>query len=311
MLSPYTIPKLPSDPTKTNPYLIQINLSDDDIYHYRQGMDYDANGNVWIGGNTIRKVPGDFGNVAWYDPADGSFAYMFPEWQSSSPTELMFQSLVATANRSKIVVSASDGLLYVINAATKIVEGSYNLGESAYMADVNGVVVGVTPGGNIFRFDPVSRTMITPPHDIGVSGVPFGWDNDQYNWNYKLEKGPDGYLWMFVGNTLYRINPSTLVFEKILDTPYAKIKFAANNTDLLLYGNGTDFKYIPGILEASQTYDASDLNEDDSINLIDLNILKSDFLRLTANLSNLRSDINADGQVTIKDVGIMMSQWRP
>jgi predicted GH43/DUF377 family glycosyl hydrolase len=69
-------------------------------------------------------------------------------------------------------------------------------------------------------------------------------------------------------------------------------------------------------LEAAQSrsdyinfYSEADLNNDNLINSIDFNILKSDFLKLTANLSNPRSDIDGDGRVTIKDVGIMMSGW--
>ena len=57
-------------------------------------------------------------------------------------------------------------------------------------------------------------------------------------------------------------------------------------------------------------YDA-DINQDLKVDTADLDILKTDFLKLTADLANPRSDINGDGQATIKDVGIMMSQWAP
>ncbi len=52
-----------------------------------------------------------------------------------------------------------------------------------------------------------------------------------------------------------------------------------------------------------------DLNLDFTVDFSDLNILKQDFLRLAANLANPRSDIDGDGQATIKDAGIMMSEW--
>jgi len=300
---------LPTDSNKPNPYFIQM---PGDTYHYRHWLDYDVNGIVWIGGNTTRGTTAnpDYGNVMWYDPANGDTGYMFPGWKSMT-SSVMFRNLAAAANRSKIVVSANNGFLYVINAATKTIDGTYNLGEYAYMADVDGKVVGVTPGGNIFKFNPITRSMIVAPKSIGVSGTPFGFGNNRYSrMNYKLEKGPDNFLWMFVGDTLYRINPDTLVFNKVMDTTYAKLKFAANNTDLLLYGNGTDFKYIPGILEPSQTFHASDLNEDDSVNATDFNIFKLDFQKLAASLTNPKSDIDGDGQATVKDVGIMMSNWR-
>jgi parallel beta-helix repeat protein len=66
------------------------------------------------------------------------------------------------------------------------------------------------------------------------------------------------------------------------------------------------FEYSSG----SPTYDNSDLNQDNSVDSADLDILKSDFLKLTANLSNSRSDINSDGQCTVRDLGILMSGWK-
>ncbi|KKR43260.1 MAG: hypothetical protein UT79_C0007G0009, partial [Candidatus Moranbacteria bacterium GW2011_GWC2_40_12] len=35
-----------------------------------------------------------------------------------------------------------------------------------------------------------------------------------------------------------------------------------------------------------------------------------DFQKLAASLTNPKSDIDGDGQATVKDVGIMMSGWR-
>jgi hypothetical protein len=53
----------------------------------------------------------------------------------------------------------------------------------------------------------------------------------------------------------------------------------------------------------------TDLNEDGAINVSDLDILKTDFLKFTPNLSNARSDINCDGQCTARDLGILMSNF--
>lgn len=69
-----------------------------------------------------------------------------------------------------------------------------------------------------------------------------------------------------------------------------------------------DFEMIKLPLESVAL--AADLNLDDTVNALDFDILKSDFLKLTANLANPKSDIDGDGQATIKDVGIMMSGWK-
>jgi hypothetical protein len=55
----------------------------------------------------------------------------------------------------------------------------------------------------------------------------------------------------------------------------------------------------------------SDLNSDSKVDLSDFDIIKSDFLKLTANLVNPKSDINQDGQCTVRDAGIMMHEWGP
>ena len=69
---------------------------------------------------------------------------------------------------------------------------------------------------------------------------------------------------------------------------------------------------ISEILKLKQSANPSnaDLNSDNFVNQADFDIIKQDFLKLTANLSNSRSDIDGDGAVTIKDVGIMMSEWK-
>jgi hypothetical protein len=58
------------------------------------------------------------------------------------------------------------------------------------------------------------------------------------------------------------------------------------------------------------TYTIADINEDSKVDSADLDILKTDFLKLTANLTNSRSDINLDGQCTARDLGILMSGWK-
>lgn len=60
----------------------------------------------------------------------------------------------------------------------------------------------------------------------------------------------------------------------------------------------------------SQAALKGDLNLDGVVNLTDLNILKLDFLKTAGNLANPKSDIDGDGQVTIKDVGILTNGWK-
>ena len=76
-------------------------------------------------------------------------------------------------------------------------------------------------------------------------------------------------------------------------------------------GNVNSSDYTISFSVANPIYSKSDLNQDSMIDANDFNILKSDFSKTTAQLANPRSDIDGDGTVTIKDVGIMMSEWKP
>jgi hypothetical protein len=87
---------------------------------------------------------------------------------------------------------------------------------------------------------------------------------------------------------------------------YVRCQDSSNNPNT----NDYTISFLVANPEPFPTYSNADMNQDTKINFTDFSILKADFLRLTANLSNSRSDIDSDGQATIKDVGILMSGWR-
>jgi hypothetical protein len=70
-------------------------------------------------------------------------------------------------------------------------------------------------------------------------------------------------------------------------------------------------EFLSLLLTSTANYNSADINMDQKTDQTDFNILKNDFLKLAANLTNTRSDVDGDGQATIKDVGIMMSEWEP
>lgn len=59
------------------------------------------------------------------------------------------------------------------------------------------------------------------------------------------------------------------------------------------------------------SYSSGDLNQDTKIDILDLNILKTDFFKLTPDLANPHSDIDGDGIVSAKDAGILLGSWSP
>ena len=239
---------------RPNPFLLKLAVTPQ--LHYRTCLDYDANGLIWQGGTTTRVTPADYGNVMWYDPSDHSAGYVFDDWATQEPTPGKFGDLCAALSRSKICVSDQLGNIWIVDAATKAVDPVPIVpveGETGrtYMVEVsNDLVLGVYVGSvnKIFTFKPSTKALVSGPGDL-PAGAPFGWTDGSYNrLEYKLELGPDNYGWMYVGNTLYRINPATLVFSSIDATGgYAKIKFVNGNRDLLWYGYNTTVKYYPDI----------------------------------------------------------------
>lgn len=262
---------VPGDSGKPNPYVCYLNYPYN--LHYRCWLDFDHNGYVWLGGNTTRwpdNHPGepDFGNVMWYNPSDGSVDYVFDDWKTPG---IQIMSLCACLSRSKILVSDHRDNLYKIDADTRLPETSttvLNSGTSKSVileASNDRVFVITIDAGSVYRvglFKPSDMSWVVSPKTLGVSGQPFGYEDSKYTRPFwKLELGPDNWIWMYVGNTLYRIDPtdSNLTFNSIATTGKAAITFAYNNVDLLLYNinGGADrgdpnVKWFPGILTSSE-----------------------------------------------------------
>lgn len=251
-----------------NPY--KLNIARSGIqHHYRFCLHYDSAGKVWGGGNATRTTtnPGA-GNVWWYKPSDGTYGYVFdgtggkPDWDD---TEVYFRSMCHALSRTKMVVSGHDGWLHVVNCADATIDGSFNLGTYAYMVEVaDDQVFGITLDGDVFLFKPSDQTMIVAPFDCGLAYTPFGWESNSYTrMNYKVELGPDGYAWMFMGSRIYKFNPTTCLptLVKSLST-YYKLKFidkAGDQSvyDLILYGNGKSLLVIPEIFYTPAAADSN------------------------------------------------------
>jgi hypothetical protein len=128
-----------------------------------------------------------------------------------------------------------------------------------------------------------------------------------------------------VGYNIYRSSNSQGPFTRlnsslVSGTSYTNPGAASGNYTYMVRAikkesttSGTYFNASEGIFLSSsdipEGISSADLNQDTKVDLTDFNILKADFLKLTASLSNPRSDINGDGQANIKDVGILMSRW--
>jgi hypothetical protein len=162
--------------------------------------------------------------------------------------------------------------------------------------------------------DPTLRMHIVAPIS-NLSGTKSG-SNVTLSWTASSDS--------VVGYHIYRAANSAGPFTRISSSLVSGTSFTDANVPSGDYtymvravkkestSSGTYFNASEGIFIAISQFSISreDINQDTKVDITDFNILKSDFLKLTANLANPRSDIDGDGQATIKDVGILMSGWK-
>jgi len=200
-----------SDPT-INPHQVPIGLSAKYYYYAAKGAD----GCVYVGGHRERDATG--GALGWYHPDTGA--------RGNVPYEVLYQydtrDLIAVNNGAQIVYSsvaingATEAKLFVLDVATKSIIGEYTPipggAETGKLAEVApGVICGVT-ASTIYRLNLNSGVL---EYRVAVPGTAF-YGIPSYD--RRLEKGPDGFLWLFVGTPprLCRINPADGSVQEVL-----------------------------------------------------------------------------------------------
>ena len=73
----------------------------------------------------------------------------------------------------------------------------------------------------------------------------------------------------------------------------------------------TDFASTPQsiALTVGASYKSGDINQDGDVNIVDLNILLTNFGQMSPAISNPRADINKDGDVNIVDLNILLTNF--
>ena len=242
--------------TRNNPKSWNYQTQGVGQFAYPNIVDYDANGLIWIGGNVCGATQGcqESGKVVWYNPVNDMMANVFDGiWIGGNPpatghNNILFTSLCMANNRSKVAVSSNDGYIHVIDCATQSIVRSDNIGVYGYLTEVSDdLVMGITYNGSssqLFRYRPSTGTVVTSPTNISTLGIPgitntFGGVSSKHR---KLERGLDGYAWLFVDGSIYRVNPTTTdanTFTKIVDTAtYGIGKIRWSGLDLLAYYDG-------------------------------------------------------------------------
>jgi hypothetical protein len=216
-----------STPTKTalgvNPR--QTGLMTGHHYYYSC---FGSDGQVYVAIQHERVDNG--GELGWYDPVTkttGSIRNTFTN--DFNPMDLK-PALGAT----KIIYSETSGRLYVMDVATKTIERTNNPLGGVPMDKIVEVVPGLVFGATSNLIFLASITNNTVFYTNTLPDTAFMHAGAFLASGERLVLGPDGYVWMFVGNSLYRINPLVGSMVKILDRTASSLLFVGG--DLYLYG---------------------------------------------------------------------------
>ncbi|MDW8129034.1 MAG: hypothetical protein RMI94_00675 [Bryobacterales bacterium] len=231
----YSTPN-PSDP-RVNPYMLP------GFHKYHYYLARGADGFVYVGVHHERDSVG--GQLGWYDPLTGARGSLREPFEKFD-----VRDLIAADGGRKLVYSAIalepelEGRLFVYDVASRRIEREIvpvaGLSATDKLVEVEpGVVLGIL-GTRFFRCD-VRTGEVHWVQDLG--GQAF---DDMRSYNRRPILGPDGWVWLYVGRTICRIEPRTGVIERILDAPPAR-NLLFMDGDLYLYGT-TSLARIRGLL---------------------------------------------------------------
>ena len=238
-----------------NPYLLTLSGGDSagawaGKYNYYSSIGMD--GFIYIGVHHERDSNG--GGLGWYDPVSGTSNGLRAPFLNDDVRDVL-----AVNGGTKIVYSSSDlnkvaGRLFVLDVATKQIERTFNPVPNNISLDKivevePGMVIGLTDSQQYFKAN------ILTGETLWVKGLGATAFSGVSSYDRRLVKGPDGYVWLFIGTSLCRINPKDGSIETIMQNlPVSNIMFSGG--DLYFYGT-TGLKVIKGLFTAAHNSSVS------------------------------------------------------
>jgi hypothetical protein len=202
-----------------------------------------SDGLLYVASHVDRNGSG--GYLGWQDLAGTSGYYRPTTWEYASNS---VSGLTPFLGATKLAYTPSGWpALYVFNVATKTMErtnaailpAATTLGKCVEVA--SGVLVGVN-GGEVWRYDYASESTITN----ALPGT--AWPGFTYKWDKVLCLGPDGYVWLTLGNDLYRLHPTTCEPE-LIKAGVGPHNVMFNGGDAYLYNPSTpELHVLSGLL---------------------------------------------------------------
>jgi hypothetical protein len=220
-----------------NPYKVPPSFGK---YHYYTA--FGADGLVYIGSHHERDSTG--GELGWYDPLSGSSGSLRSPFLTYDVRDLK-----SALGGTKLVYSSDNQNLFVVDVASKQVERTITpipgIGPLDKVAEVApGIIFGAV-GNRIYAVNIRDGSLLyvktVPGQAFGGSALLF--------YDRHLSLGPDGNVWMFIDNSLYRIKPEDGSLQKVIDTPAMNLLF--KNADLYLYGGPTLYRINGALISAA------------------------------------------------------------
>jgi hypothetical protein len=167
-----------------------------------------ADGAVYFGGRGQRDYEG--GGLAWYDPATGKVEGL---WKPFADYPIGF--ITTAVHKRYIIASSAATKVLVFDTQTHQVIGDFEPVPGArrggpLLEVAEGRMLGITEdpenrtAGIIYGVEVPSGRVLFRKHV--PYGLQFTWDQGTDPTDF--QKGPDGAIWTYLGNTLVRINPA-------------------------------------------------------------------------------------------------------
>lgn len=202
---------------------------------YHRFVQLGADGMLYIGVNHLRDSTG--GELAWYDPQNrtngsnrSSFlnddvAHMIP---ALGATKMIYASYATDGS--------TNAKVFVFDVATKTIDRTFYPIPGATQLDKiveisPGVIFGAS-GTTIFKADVLTGT-VNYRTNFPKETLYLDWSSHEYD--HRLTLGPDGYVWLFGSNTLYRVNPTDGSYTNLVNTGGRTVNFVGR--DIILAGN--------------------------------------------------------------------------
>ncbi|MFZ5447039.1 MAG: hypothetical protein ACOZFS_00165 [Thermodesulfobacteriota bacterium] len=236
-LRPWTLTASTKDlfSSLVNPHLLRLPPDGSAKYHYYLAAGTDNC--IYIGGHRERDSVG--GTLGWYNPhtrMTGGLRQPFLQYE--------IRDLLPIINGTKILISTvardrgTDGKLFLFNCQQKKLEAEFlplsGETDAGKVVEIEpGLILGLirgSPKSRVYKFDLQAGKLVFVKD---LDGKMFG---EVRSYDRRAIKGPDGHVWLYIDNTICRINPADGTVQRVLEAlPAGNLLFFKN--DLYIYGD--------------------------------------------------------------------------